>query len=449
MKKENLKNIKQGNKINRNELLINNLLKYKIIKVVYILLTILIIFTSLSTVYADDVDNEEDSDFSQELNESYINEVSKNIETEPVLNSRRCIVYDRISKTVMYGKNENVKGAMASTTKIMTATIVLENANLSEQVEISAKAGGTGGSRLGIKKGDKISVNDLLYGLMLRSGNDAAVALAEHVGGSIQGFAEMMNKKAKELGLTSTHFVTPHGLDNSEHYTTAYELAKLTDYALQNKKFVTIVGTKIATIYVNGSPRQIANTNELLGTLNGVVGVKTGFTNNAGRCLVTETKRGDMDIITVVLGADTKKYRTQDSIKLIEYTFSNFRMENIKDKVIEKFNEWKNINANRIEIIKGQNTNLGLALGEINIETMPLKETDVDRIEYEINTLTIMEAPIEKWSKIGTIKVKLDGKIIESIDIINTNSINKKTWKDYFKQAVSIMPILSLVSMGT
>ena len=146
--------------------------------------------------------------------------------------------------TVLYGKNENNKVKMASTTKIMTATIVIENCDLNETVTVSKKAGGTGGSRLGIKAGDKISVNDLLYGLMLCSGNDTAVALAEHVGGSVDGFANMMNAKAKELGLNNSHFVTPHGLDKDEHYTTAYELALLTDYALRNETFAKIVATR-------------------------------------------------------------------------------------------------------------------------------------------------------------------------------------------------------------
>lgn len=120
-----------------------------------------------------------------------------------------------------------------------------------------------------------------------------------------------MNKKAIELGLQNTHFVTPHGLDQDEHYTTAYELAKITDYALKIKKFCTIVNTKETTIHINGNEKQIANTNELLGNLNGVDGVKTGFTNNAGRCLVTSTTRNSHQIICVVLGADTKKIRTR------------------------------------------------------------------------------------------------------------------------------------------
>ena len=273
---------------------------------------------------------------------------------------------------------------------------------------------------------------------MLRSGNDAAVALAEHVGGSVQGFADMMNKKAEELGLVNTHFVTPHGLDDSEHYTTALELAELTDYAMQNEKFAQIVGTKSTTININGYPRQINNTNELLGVLNGVVGVKTGFTNNAGRCLVTEVKRNGMDIITVVLGADTKKDRTRDSVKLIEYTYSNYKMYNVREKITEKFNEWKSINSDRIEIIKGKRDKLNLALGEISVDWLPLQDSKIDTIEYEFNTLTTIEAPVEEWTKIGTMVVKLDGKIIDTIDILNTNKVNKKTWFDYFKQCLAV-----------
>lgn len=397
--------------------------------ILFIALFITCFFGMFSTIYADDVDNEE------EISQNDINEVSANVSDEPVLNSRKCVVYDRISKTIIYGKNENVKSAMASTTKIMTAIVVLENTDLNQEVVVSKKAGGTGGSRLGLRAGDKVRIEDLLYGLMLRSGNDAAVALAEHVGGSVQGFAELMNNKAVALGLKCTHFVTPHGLDDSNHYTTALELAKLSDYAMCNEKFAKIVGTKITTITVNGIPRQIANTNELLGVLNGVVGIKTGFTNNAGRCLVTETKRNGMDIITVVLGADTKKFRTQDSVKLIEYTCAKYKMKNIEEKIQEEFENWKNINAGRISIKKAkQNEKLNLIIKEINIKQLPLKEGQIEKIQYQINCLTQFDAPVENNIKIGTILVKIDEKIIESIDIVNTEKIEKKTWQDYLRE---------------
>ena len=222
---------------------------------------------------------------------------------ELILESRIALIFDRASGRILYEKNGNKQTPMASTTKIMTAIVVLENANLNDIVTIDSKAAGTGGSRLGLKKNDKITVNDLLYGLLLRSGNDAAVALAKYVGGSIDEFANMMNIKAKELGLSNSHFVVPHGLDNDEHYTTAYELAKMADYALKIEKFKEIVSTKVTTIYINGYARSINNTNQLLGSIAGVYGVKTGFTNGAGRCLVCSCKRGDLDIITVIIGA--------------------------------------------------------------------------------------------------------------------------------------------------
>ena len=154
----------------------------------------------------------------------YEKAISKTID---YLNTRSCIVLDRLSKKILYGKNEYNKVKMASTTKIMTATIIIENCNLEETVEVSKKAANTGGSRLGLKTGDKITIKDLLYGLMLRSGNDAAVALAEVCAGSIVDFSNLMNKKANELGLVNTHFESPHGLDSDGHYTTAYELALL------------------------------------------------------------------------------------------------------------------------------------------------------------------------------------------------------------------------------
>ena len=393
-------------------------------KIFYSILVFLLILLNFSTVCADDVDNEVDFENTIEVTASNVSEL-------PKTNSRRYIVYDRISKSMIIGKNEDVKSAMASTTKIMTTIVILEKADLNEKVTVSAKAGGTGGSRLGLKRGDKASVRDLLYGLMLRSGNDAAVALAEHVGGSVKGFAELMNEKASELGLTNTHFVTPHGLDDANHYTTALELAKLTDYAMDNETFAKIVGTKSTTIYINNQSRQINNTNELLGVLNGVVGVKTGFTNNAGRCLVTETKRNNMDIITIVLGADTKKDRTKDSVNLIEYTFSKYKMYNLEERIIEEFNKWKNINEKRILIIKGKTSNPKLALGAIEKATIPI--CDNDKIEYSINALTEVEAPVEQWNVMGTLTVKLNGEILENIDIVNVNEVQKRDWKDYFK----------------
>ena len=326
-------------------------------RIISIFIIFVITFSYVSVLKADDYDEEEN-----QISDLSIQEVSSKPISEPEVNSRIAIIYDRNTKRVIWGKNENKRSAMASTTKIMTCLVTLEKANLTDEVTVSAKAASTGGSRLGLKKNDKITVNNLLYGLMLCSGNDAAVALAEHIGGSKEGFAKLMNEKAKELGLKDTNFVTPHGLDDPNHYTTAFELAKIADYALNNKEFAKIVNTKNITISINGNSKQLSNTNELLGNTLGVYGVKTGFTNNAGRCLVTSCKREKIDIITVVLGADTKKIRTKDSISLIEYANSNYSYVNIENIVKSKFEEWKVLNKKRFEVVKAKNTDIKLIL---------------------------------------------------------------------------------------
>ncbi len=395
-------------------------------KKISIMLIIVILLVNINIiVFADDEDEIIDKENIQEVLEA-----STTPTKELKINSRAAIIYDRTSKTVLWGKEENTKRAMASTTKIMTSIVVLENANLTDTVTISKKAANTGGSRLKINTNDKITVNDLLYGLMLRSGNDAAVALAEYVGGSIEGFADLMNKKAEELNLKNTHFVTPHGLDSDTHYTTAYELALITDYALQNTKFANIVNTKTTTINVNSVPRTITNTNELLGNLDGVNGVKTGFTNNAQRCLVTSTTRNSHQIICVVLGADTKKIRTQDSVKLIEYAFKNYEYINLKEKMISEFN---NYSFDDIVINKGIEILPELQMEKLEIEELPINKEEVKNIEVSIEYEKELEAPIVQNQKIGKIEVKLGEKLLYSTNIIIKNEIPKKNILDNIK----------------
>ena len=395
------------------------------------LIILLIICTSNIIIFADD----EIEEYNKKIDNNEINktiETSANLNDEPKINSRSAVVIDRKSKNIIYGKNENVKKAMASTTKIMTAMLVIQNTNLNNTVEISKKSAGTGGSRLGLKAGDKITVKDLLYGLLLRSGNDCAVALAEYVAGSVPEFSNLMNQNAQMLGLNNTHFVTPHGLDEEEHYTTAYELAILADYALNNELFAQIVNKKSYTININKNSKTLNNTNELLGNLNGVYGVKTGFTNGAGRCLVTSIKRGNLDVICVVLGADTKKDRTRDSAKLIEYTFNKYEEIDIKEKIKESFKKWNEINGNRINIEKGESSKLELTLNDKDkIFTYPIEKGTEDNINIEINANLNLKAPVLENTNIGKIKVYYNAKELLEIDILNINKINKKRIKNY------------------
>ena len=405
-------------------------MKKNLSKLLIIFITFLLTNSIIYKSYADDyIENEQTIDVSSEILEANMTN-SSTLEPSSI-NSRSCVVFDRNSHMILYGKNEQKQVKMASTTKIMTAIVVIENCNLNDTIEVSKKAASTGGSRLGLKTGDKITVKDLLYGLMLVSGNDAAVALAEHVGGDIQGFANLMNNKANELGLTNTHYESPHGLDSDGHYTTAYELAKLADYALKNETFFKIVGTKNYTVTINGYSKSLSNTNELLGTLNGIYGVKTGFTNGANRCLVTSCKRGDMDIICVVLGADTKNYRTKDSIKLIEYAFNNFTYINANEIATKYFDEWKENNLKSIEILKSSCENMELDLETLDNPIISINKDLYNNISCDISINTNLEAPISSGTILGSLNINLEGTNIATLNILNKNDISRKNISYY------------------
>lgn len=373
--------------------------------------------------FADDIESEN-------LNSEIIETSSADTANLDV-NARSAIILDRVSKKVLYGKNEFNKVKMASTTKIMTATIIIENCDLNQTIEISKKAAGTGGSRLGLKSGDKINIRDLLYGLMLCSGNDAAVALAESCSGSIQEFSNLMNNKARKLGLNNSHFESPHGLDSDNHYTTAYELAILSDYALKNSTFFNIVGTKTYTVTINGYPKNISNTNELLGNLLGVYGIKTGFTNGANRCLVTACKRDNMDIICVVLGCDSKKFRTSDSIKLIEYAFKNFEYVNIEEKINQEFEKWKQENITNFNIDKGLSSNIEIKYSDLKTPIIPINKRDIHSLSININVNQNLDAPIYENAIIGEIEVFAGSDYIIRLNVISSNFIPKKIFINY------------------
>lgn len=400
----------------------------KIYKTFFVIVFILFFLTS--SIFADDIN--EILDDNNSINNQIL-ETSSTPDSIPDINSRAAVVIDRGSNTVLFGKNETVRKKMASTTKIMTSIVVIENCNLNDVVEVSKKSAGTGGSRLGLKTGDKITVHDLLYGLMLCSGNDAAVALAEHVGGNVEGFAILMNNKAKDLGLENTNFETPHGLDKDNHYTTAYELALLSNYALNNKTFAQIVATKNYTVTINGYSKTLSNTNELLGNLSGVYGIKTGFTNGANRCLVTACKRENLDIICVVLGADTKNFRTKDSIKLIEYVFKNFVPVNMEELINTKFIEWQDSNLKDFCIEKGKSQNILLKFDTLEHNIIPIKKDLINNLKVSINCNKILQAPVFKDATIGNIQICSDSNIILSTNILLNCNVDKKNIMDYLK----------------
>lgn len=241
-----------------------------------------------------------------------------------------------------------------------------------------------------------------------------------------------MNEKAKNLNLKNTNFETPHGLDSENHYTTAYELALLSNYALKNQIFAQIVGSKNYTIIINGNLKELTNTNELLGELSGVYGIKTGFTNGANRCLVTACKRDNIDIICVVLGADTKKFRTEDSIKLINYIFNNYKSINLEELINSEFENWKKRNLNQFIINKGISQELKLTLNDLEYTCLPIRKDLKDNLLVSIDCETNFNAPVNSNLEIGSVKIQIDDNIILSTSIITENSIDKKTAFSYY-----------------
>ena len=308
---------------------------------------------------------------------------------EPPENSARAAVLMEVETgRVLYEKNPHEKLPMASTTKIMTAILALENSQLSDIVTVSSNASGVEGSSLYLAVGERLTMEQLLYGLMLRSGNDAAVAIAEHVGKSQEGFADMMNKKAREIGAINTHFMNPHGLHHENHYTTAYDLALLSTYAMGNSSFREIVSTKYYKIPWQGQPwdRVLMNKNALLWNYEGAEGIKTGYTKAARRCLATAAVRNDMELVAVVL--DCQPW-FDDSATILNYGFSHYEMKKIftRDESLGRSRkEWL---RQKVDIILKDDI------------TLPLAEGELDRLGIVLKHPEILEAPIRAGSRVG------------------------------------------------
>lgn len=259
---------------------------------------------------------------------SFIEEISplaqKVSETEIILEARSFISLDAKTAKVLTEKDSKIRIPMASITKIMTAIVILENAKLDDIVTISQNAISTYGTGIGLRPGERLTVNDLMYATLLNSSNDSAVALAEHVSGTEEEFAKLMNEKVKELNLSGSHFTNAAGLDNPEHYSTVSDLALLTRYALQNPTFREIVKTKEKQITsLEGISHNLKNSNKLMGTIEyNILGVKTGYTEEAGECLITLAENDGNEVLAVVLNTPDRFGETR---KLLKWSFNSFK----------------------------------------------------------------------------------------------------------------------------
>lgn len=300
------------------------------------------------------------------------------------------IVMEVSSKRVLSAKNCKDKKYMASTTKILTAITIIDNCDLSKNVVITKETTGIEGSSIYLEEGEILSVKDLLYGLMLRSGNDCAETLAVYCSGSIQDFALLMNETAKKIGALDSNFVNPHGLHDDNHYTTAYDLALISCYAMKNSDFRQIVSTKSIKIpwTTHDYSRVLINKNKMLSEFEGSTGIKTGYTKKAGRCLVSSCFRNGMELVCVVLNCPPMFERSKE---LLSGCFDNYGMYSIlkKDFIID-FIE-----------IEGINERLGVCVPEdVNL---PLTKTEAENLKIEFDYYKTLKYPIDTKSEIGKV----------------------------------------------
>ncbi|WP_406686822.1 D-alanyl-D-alanine carboxypeptidase family protein [Rossellomorea vietnamensis] len=348
--------------------------------------------------------------------------VSGKVLAAPSVSSQKAILMDQETGRVLYEKDAHTQSRIASITKIMTAILAVESGKMDQEVTVSQNAAGTEGSSLYLKAGEKIKLEDLVYGLMLRSGNDGAVAIAEFVGGSLDGFVYMMNEKAKEIGMENTHFSNPHGLDDHEdHYSTAYDMAVLTRYSMENDRYKEIAGTKVHTAPNPDEKwdRKWKNKNRLLTELYKYsTGGKTGYTKLAKRTLVSTASKDGENLIAVTLNGPDD---WNDHIGMFEYGFKHYDYKIVLDKGnIEKMDDkiYKNHAYLKRESV------------------LTLKDDEVDKVKVEYKMLK----PKQEWVKgqhvpevVGKAVVYLGDKEVDTLPVFYKASGEKKEEKSWWK----------------
>ena len=312
-------------------------------------------------------------------------------------------VIESTTGRVLYSRNSHERRPMASTTKICTAITVIEHTDdLNKVVDVPSVAVGVEGSSIYLARDEKVKIIDLLYGLMLQSGNDCAVALAVTVGGSIENFAALMNETAAKAGAENSHFVNPHGLHDDDHYTTAHDLALITAYAFKNEVFEKIVSTKSHVMHSEGReyPRTIVNKNKILSTYEGGDGVKTGYTKKAGRCLVSSASRGGMRVIAVTLNCGPM---FEECSRLMDKACGEYSLYKLADPQSSEC---------EIGVIDGMHESTSVS---INSDIYyPLKKEETEKIVYRTNLPERVNAPLKKGEEVGTLEISLENQLLFS-----------------------------------
>lgn len=345
------------------------------------------------------------------------------------LSALSALLMDAENNRVLYEYNGYQEMPMASTTKIMTCIIALEKGNLEDVVTVSSYASQMPDVQLNVREGEQYYLKDLLYSLMLESHNDTAVAIAEHVGGTVEGFATMMNDKARSLGCHNTNFVTPNGLDAEGHYTTARDLAVITSYAIRNKAFLEITNTASHQFSEIKSGRHfsVSNKNKFLYMMDGAIGVKTGFTGKAGYCFVGALKRPDRTLISVVLGCGwppKKNLKWTDTVRLMTYGVDNYEKKQIFEK--KEFPP--------VYVKNGQTSHVNLTVeGDLSIL---LRKDEKVKVEYDVPDM--LYAPVDEGMTVGSARYYIDGRLYTELPVRTTAGSKKIDLKFCFMRILRL-----------
>lgn len=349
---------------------------------------------------------------------------------EPDVAAQAAILMDAKTGRILWEKNSEKPMAMASTTKIMTSVIALESDRLEEIVTVSAKAAGAPKVKMFLSKGEKIRLYDLLLALMLESSNDAAVAIAEHLGGSVENFCAMMTEKARTVGAKDTVFETPNGLDGENHHSTAYDLAQITRYALEVPGFVQLTNTPAAKFKSDKRNYNMVNKNRLLREFPGANGVKTGFTSKAGHCFVGAAKREEMQLISVVLasgwGDGGRARKWVDTKTILNYGFNNFKYEIIMQEGAE---------AGKADVTRSRTLEM-----EYIYKTgllAPLTEEEKGQIEVKVTVPPAILAPISKGDTMGKAQVYLKGELFSEVELTAARDAPRHDFKTSLEKVLN------------
>ena len=351
-------------------------------------------------------------------------------------NAKSAIIIEPTTGKVIFEKNSNERLEPASMTKIMTLLLTFEaidngKISLDDTVTISKRAADMGGSQMFLEAGSNIRLEEIIKGVSIASANDGAIALAEFVGGSVENFVDMMNKKAEDLGLSNTHFVNPHGLHADNHYSSAYDMAIMASNLINHEKILNY--TSIYEDYFNkpdGSRTWLVNTNKLVRFFEGVDGLKTGYTQEAGYCLTATAKKGNVRYITVVMGEPSSDIRSRETTNMLNYAFNSFKLNTILDKSQE---------LGTIYIDKSKQKTAKIVVKN-SVTELISKEKDLPSYTYNLK-VDKLKAPLKAGTKVGTVEIlDNEGLIVREEEVTISYDIEKSNlWETFLENFLTII----------